>query len=721
MKKMKLHSPDFTQENITKLAELFPNCITEATDEKGSIKRSIDFDQLRQELSSSIVEGSQERYQLNWPGKREALLTANAPIAKTLRPCREESVDFDTTQNLFIEGDNLDALKLLQETYLNKVKMIYIDPPYNTGKDFIYEDDFAEDTESYFERSNQRDEIGNRMVANTDANGRFHSEWLSMMFSRLKLARNLLREDGVIFISIDENEQANLKRLCEEVFGEDNFVGALIWQKSKKGDAKLVAKTHEYVLLIARSIESLLAAGIWRRKKPGADDVLAQYQIFRGQLGINHEAISASMRAWYATLAKDDPRRTHEHYRWSDERGLYFADNFAGPDDGRESRPRYDILHPKTGQSCKKPSTGWRWDENRTKDALAANPPLIHFGVDETTIPCRKSYLHLIDSEPFSSVFYRDGRAGTLELEKLVGKGTLEFPKDVETLKDFIRIVTRPKIAGSGEPLNEQNPHMARETVAKYSVIQTALQNDAPHDVILDFFSGSATTAHAVIALNAEDRGNRKFIMVQLPAPCDEKSEAYKAGYKTIAEIGKERIRRAGKKIKDELKGKDEGGRKKDEKNQELSLEDSNSSFSLDPSSLDIGFRVLKIDSSNMSDVYYSPDEVKQGDLLAQISNIREGRNEEDLLFQVLLDWGVDLSLPITREVIAGKNVFFVDGNALAACFEVGIDESFVKLLAAKHPLRAVFFDASFASDSVKINIEQIFKLISPTTEIKTI
>lgn len=730
MEKLKLHSPDFTQGNIARLAELFPNCVTEIKDEGGrkkdekgggisphpsSLRYAIDFDQLRQELSTAIVEGPQERYQLNWPGKREALLTANAPIAKTLRPCREESVDFDTTQNLFIEGDNLDALKLLQETYLNKVKMIYIDPPYNTGNDFIYEDNFADDTEAFLQKSNQKDDAGNRLVANTESNGRFHSDWLSMMYSRLKLARNLLREDGVIFISIDDSEQANLKRLCDEVFGEDNFVGALIWQKSKKGDAKLVAKTHEYVLLFARSIESLLAAGIWRRKKPGVDEVLAQYQIFRGQLGANHEAISASMRAWYATLAKDDPRRAHEHYRWSDERGLYFAADFAGPDDGRDSRPRYDIVHPKTGKPCKKPSTGWRWDEKRTNDALAANPPLIHFGVDETTIPCRKSYLHLIDSEPFSSVFYRDGRAGTLELEKLVGKGALEFPKDVETLKDFIRIVTRPKIAGGGELANEQKPHMVRESVAKYSVIQTVQQNDKPQDILLDFFSGSAATAHAVMALNAEDGGKRKFIMVQLPEPCDEKSEAFKAGYKTIAEIGKERIRRAGKKIKDEV------GRKKDEKNQELALGDSNSSFSLDPSSLDVGFRALKIDSSNMKDVYYAPDAVQQGDLLAQVDNIREDRTPEDLLFQVLLDWGVDLALPITQESIAGKKVFFVDGNALAACFETGINEEFVKTLAARHPLRAVFRDAGFGSDSVKINIEQIFKLISPTTEVKSI
>ena len=416
--------------------------------------------------------------------------------------------------------------------------MIYIDPPYNTGNEFIYSDNYHEGLDEYLRYTGQLSSDNTATSTNKDTSGRYHSNWLNMMYPRLFLARNLLREDGVIFVSIDDHEVHNLRMLMDEVFGEENFVGALIWQKSKKGDTKLVAKTHEYVLLFARSIESLLAAGIWRRKKAGADEVLAQYQIFCNQMGTNHEAISASMSAWYATLAKDDPRRAHEHYRWSDKRGLYFAADFAGPDDGRDSRPRYDILHPKTGKPCKKPSTGWRWDEKRTGEALAANPPLIHFGVDESTIPCRKSYLHLIDSEPFSSVFYRDGRAGTLELEKLVGENTLEFPKDVETIKDFIRIVTKPKITGGGELSNEKNSPMVRESAAKYSVNQAVHNNDEPRDIILDFFAGSGTTAQSVLELNNEDGGNRRFILVQLPEKTDNPQ------YPTIAHITRERVRR---------------------------------------------------------------------------------------------------------------------------------------------------------------------------------
>jgi len=640
--KMKMHSPDFTRENIAKLAELFPNCVTEIKDEGGrmkdekgggnssfnlhpsSLRYAIDFDQLRQELSSSIVEGSQERYQLNWPGKREALLTANAPIAKTLRPCREESVDFDTTQNLFIEGDNLDALKLLQETYLNKVKMIYIDPPYNTGNDFIYEDDFAEDSDAYLSRSNQKDERGNRLVANTEANGRFHSDWLSMIYSRLKLARNLLRDDGVIFISIDDGEVANLKRVCEEIFGESNFVAEFIWKKrTGSNDAKnMVSLDHDYILAFS--------------KLP--------------TFSLNGEI-------------KDSSNYKNPD---NDPRGEWARDNLTCNKTASE-RPNlaYPLTDPKTGITYQcNPNRAWAFEKERMERNIAEGKVL--FPKDGVGTPMYKRHLSELrsDKKPFSSILNTViNTVATKETRDLLGGQYFDYPKSIDLLKQL-------------------------------AFQSTSVDGD---DIVLDFFSGSATTANAVIALNLDDSGNRKFIMVQLPEVCDENGDAFKAGYKNIAEIGKERIRRAGKKIKSDNAKKD----------------------GIDK--LDIGFRVLKIDSSNMSDVFYSPDEVKQGDLLAQINNIREGRNEEDLLFQVLLDWGVDLSLPITRDVIAGKNVFFVDGNALAACFEVGIDESFVKLLAAKHPLRAVFFDASFVSDSVKINIEQIFKLISPTTEIKTI
>ena len=658
MQKLKLHSPDLTQANIDKLAaisELFPNCVTESKGADGEVKRAVDFDQLRQELSATLVEGPQERYQLNWPGKREALLTANAPIAKTLRPCREESVDFDTTQNLFIEGDNLDALKLLQETYLNKVKMIYIDPPYNTGNDFIYEDDFAEDAGSYFVRSNQKDDQGNRMIANTESNGRIHSDWMSMIFPRLKLARNLLRDDGVVLVSIDDNEVANLRKICDEVFGDENFVSQIVWQRSKKGDAKLVAKVHEYILCFAKNKEALVEAGLWRRKKDGAAEVLSQYAQFKAQFPGKHDQIRSAMQDWYRNLKDSDPRKAHKHYAWSDDRGLYFADNFAGPDDGRASRPRHDIFHPVTGKSCKKPSTGWRWDQTKTDWALAQKPIRIHFGEDETTIPNRKSYLEEISVEPYPSVFYRDGRSATMEVESLVGKGWFPFPKNTDVLAELIELVT------------------------------------GPDDLIVDFFAGSGSTGHAVWNVNEAQHSKRRFILVQVPEPTGRDE------YKTIAEISKRRLRQVSQTLHESA------GKSK-------SIE-----------SIDIGFRVLKVDSSNMKEVYYTPDTVSQDLLSDQVNNIREDRTSEDLLFQVLLDWGVDLALPISQETIAGKPVFFVDGNALAACFETGINEDFVKLLAKRAPLRVVFRDAGFANDSVKINVEQIFKLMSPGTEVKTI
>lgn len=652
MKKLRMHTPNLTDENVSRIRELFPSCVTEAQGEDGRVKLAVDFDQLRQELSESIVEGPQERYHLNWPGKREALLTANAPIAKTLRPCRDESVDFDATKNLFIEGDNLDALKLLQETYLGTIKMVYIDPPYNTGKDFIYKDDFSSNIGDYLQQSNQADS-GGRLVANTEANGRFHSDWLSMIYPRLKLARNLLRDDGAILISIDDNEADNLRKVCDEVFGEENFVGQIVWQRSKKGDSKLIAKVHEYILCYVRDKDSVLANGPWRRPKEGADQVLARYAELRASLGSNHEAIRTAMQAWYKQLPNDDPRKAHKHYNWSDDRGLYFAADFAGPDDGRESRPRHDILHPITGKSCKKPSTGWRWDEEKTKWALAQTPPRIHFGPDETTIPTRKSYLFEIDSEPYSSVFYRDGRSATLEVEELVGKGWFPFPKNTDVLTELIELVTKPD------------------------------------DIILDFFAGSGSTGHAVIKVNQAHGSKRRFILIQIP------EETGRPGYATIADITKKRLREAGKRFA------------------------SNGAIGAG----DIGFRTLKVDSSNMADVYYAPDVLDKANLDMFVDNIKPDRTPEDLLFQVMLDWGVDLALAIAKQTIQNKEVFFVDDNALVACFDAngGVDEDFVKELAKHEPLRVVFRDAGFKNSAVKINVEQIFKSLSPSTEVKCI
>jgi adenine-specific DNA-methyltransferase len=653
MDKLKMHSTSLTQDNIERIRDLFPGCVTEARAENGELNLLVDFDQLRQELAESIVEGPQERYQLNWPGKREALLTANAPIAKTLRPAREDSVDFDVTKNLFIEGDNLDALKLLQESYLGKVKLIYIDPPYNTGKDFIYKDDFSSDVEDYLQQSNQTGADGGRLVANTEANGRFHSDWLSMIYPRLKLARNLLRDDGAILISIDDNEADNLRKICDEVFGEDNFVGQIVWQRSKKGDSKLIAKVHEYILCYVRDKESVLANGPWRRPKEGADQVLAKYSELRASMGNNHEAIRTEMQAWYKQLPNDDSRKTHKHYNWSDDRGLYFADNFAGPDDGRESRPRHDILHPLTGRSCKKPSTGWRWDEEKTKWALAQTPPRIHFGPDETTIPTRKSYLFEIDSEPYSSVFYRDGRSATLEVEELIGKGWFPFPKNTDVLTELIEVVTKAD------------------------------------DIILDFFAGSGSTGHAVMKVNLAHGSKRRFVLIQLPEATG------RTGYSTIAEITKKRLREAGRKIAE----------------------------SAGPAAPDVGFRALRVDSSNMAEVFYAPDTLEKSNIDMFIDNIKPDRTAEDLLFQVMLDWGVDLALPVVKQVVQGKEVLIVDGNALAVCFDGrgGVDEALVKELAKLQPMRAVFRDAGFKDSAVKINVEQIFKLLSPVTEVKCI
>ena len=625
MEKMKLHSPNLTQENIARIRELFPSCVTEAQGEDGQLKLAVDFDQLRQELSESIVEGPQERYHLNWPGKREALMTANAPIAKTLRPCRDESVDFDTTKNLFIEGDNLEALKLLQETYLGKVKMIYIDPPYNTGNDFIYEDDFAENAEEFLKRSNQKDEEGNRLVANSESNGRFHSDWLSMIYARLKLARNMLADDGVIFISIDDGEVGNLRKLADQIFGEANFIANLIWQKkyTRANDAKWFSDNHDHILCYGKNKQ-----GMTLNMLPRNDDQLAAYSN-----PDNHQK-----GVWKATPLHAKSGTNTSEYTFNN---------------GIAWNPPIGTYRRFNDESMK------RMDENNE----------IWFGVDGKQIPSRKSFLCDVKEGvtpvtlwPYDEVGHN--HEANNELKTLGIGGLFNNPKPTRLLKRALILST------------------------------------SPEDLVLDFFAGSSTTADAVVQLNAEDGGNRKFIMVQLPEPCLKKSEAFKAGYKTIAEISKERIRRAGKKI---LEGLNSGGECHEGWNK------------------DVGFRVLKIDSSNMADVYYTPDAIEQDLLTSQTDNIKLDREPEDLLFQVLLDWGVDLSLPIRKETLQGKSVFFVDENALVACFDTGVNEELVKQLAEFEPLRVVFRDNGFVSDAVKINVEQIFKQMSPGTDVKSI
>ncbi|MCL5125799.1 MAG: site-specific DNA-methyltransferase [Deltaproteobacteria bacterium] len=619
MDKLKMHSPNLTQDNIARIRELFPGCVTEAANEDGNIRLYIDFDQLRQELSDSLIEGPQERYHLNWPGKRQALLTANAPIAKTLRPCLEESVNFDTTQNLFIEGDNLDALKLLQETYLGKVKMIYIDPPYNTGNDFIYKDNFVQNVEGFLRRSNQKDEEGNRLVANTDSNGRFHSDWLNMMYPRLKLARTLLQDDGVILISIDDGEQANLKKVCNEIFGADNFIGFFIWKSRVSEDTR--AKTglstdHEYIDCY-KNVDGSLR---------GAEKDLDKFD-----------------------NPNNDPRGP---WRNADITGLATKD--------KRPNLHYDLIDPSTGINYGCPPKGWRFDPNTMADKISEGR--IIWPNSANGRPRQKLFLNEMESifKNISSVIQTVSTSdGTRESNALLGEGAFDFPKPTRLIELFVEQVTTDQ------------------------------------STVVDFFAGSSVTANAVMNLNQRDGGNRHFIMVQLPEPCNEKSEAYKAGYKNIPEIAKERIRRAGKKI---LEGTCHENWNKD-----------------------VGFRVLKVDTSNMEDVYYTPDTIKQSQLTLLTDNIKPHRTSEDLLFQVLLDWGVDLSLPIRKEKIQGKLVFFVDENALVACFDPKVNEELVKELAKYKPLRVVFRDNGFASDAVKINVEQIFKQLSPNSEVRSI
>lgn len=660
MKKLKMHSPDMTQENIAKIRELFPHCVTEAHDENDTVTLRVDFDLLRQELSSVLVEGAQERYRLDWPGKRQALLTANAPIAKTLRPCREESVVFDTTKNLYIEGDNLDALKLLQESYLGKVKMIYIDPPYNTGKDFIYEDDFAENADEFLKRSNQKDAEGNRLVANTESNGRFHSDWLSMMYSRLKLARNLLRDDGVILVSIDDVEFPNLRKLFDEIYGEHNFIATLVWDRNRKNDAKFFSVGHEYMAIYAKNKVHLAENQIiFRGEKEGVQDIKTVFNRLCTEFGDNWPAVREGMLNFYRTIPDGDPRAPLKRFTKVDGKGPYRDDgNINWPGGGG---PRYEVRHPRTDLPCKQPTSGWRYPTpGRLWEEVEKGK--IVFGADETTVPRVRTNLFENFDQVMTSVHYSYAQTSANEFNAIFGgKRVFDNPKPINDLRRLTAYLT------------------------------------GQDDLICDFFSGSATTAHAVMQLNAEDGGNRQFIMVQLPEICNEDPQAFKAGYKTIAEIGKERIRRAGKKI---LEGECNPGWNKD-----------------------VGFRVLKVDSSCMEDVYYTPDQLTQKHLSLFADNIKADRRErpEDLLYQVLIDWGVELHLPIKPETIQGKKVFFVDENALAACFDSGITGAFIQELAKREPLRAVFRDAGFASDDVRINAEQIFKQLSPHTEVKVI
>ena len=615
MDKLKMQTVNKADENFKKLAGMFPNAVTETIDEHGEVIRAIDKDVLMQEISCKVVDGNEERYQFTWPDKKKSVLLANAPIDKTLRPCRGESVDFENTENLYIEGDNLEVLKLLQETYLGKVKMIYIDPPYNTGNDFVYEDDFAQGIGEYLDNSGQFDDEGNRLVKNLDSNGRFHTDWLNMIYPRLKLAKDLLTEDGVIFISIDDNEKDNIKKVCDEIFGQQNFFSCVSWHRNyaSANDSKTFSNVIDYVLIYRKS------------------------NLFVRNL-----------------LPRTEKQNVLYKYDSNDGKGRWRSDNLSV----RTYSANYDypITNPNTGVVYNPPS-GRSWITNRETMQKWIDENRVFFGQKGDGAPQLKRYLSEVQDGVIPTTYWSYDDCGhndeaRKEIKELFKKPPFDSPKPTRLLLQILKLAT-----------NKDN-------------------------LILDFFSGSATTAHAVMKLNAEDGGHRKFIMVQIPEVTDEKSEAYKAGYKNICEIGKERIRRAAKKIAEE--------------NPEAKF--------------DGGFRVLKCDSSNMKDVYYNPSEYEPSLFSKLEDNIKEDRTPEDLLFQVMLDLGILLSSKIEETTIAGKKVFNVENKYLIACFDNDVTEEVVTEIAKRKPYYFVMRDSSMASDSVATNFEQIFASYSPDT-----
>lgn len=653
MDKLRMQTANKADDNFKKLAAMFPNAVTETINESGEVVRAIDKDVLMQEISCTVVDGNEERYQFTWPDKKKSVLLANAPINKTLRPCREESVDFDTTENLYIEGDNLEVLKLLQETYLGKIKMIYIDPPYNTGNDFVYEDDFAQSTDEYLANSGQFDEDGNRMVQNTESNGRFHTDWLNMIYPRLRIAKNLLAGNGVIFISIDDNEIENMKKLCDEVYGATSFVAQLVWEKKKKGSflSKSITNVKEYILVYCKNIDG-----------------------FEGLIGeINDEeetypCINAVNKRELRTI----PAGIESKYRDKD----FFMPKGSEISDTTMSIVLHSDLVIKNGVLAEELTLegNWRYSQAAMKEYALKKELYITRDlylrriVRETRYKTMKDLLsrvgedteiahtEMVDTKNLNSSGWGSNEDADEELRLIFGiQKLMDYPKPVRLLLKLL-----------------------------------ASYRGSDDYIVLDFFSGSATTAHATIKLNAQDGGKRKFIMVQLPELTDEKSPAYKAGYKTICEIGKERIRRAGAKIKEEA--------------------------GLAAQNLDTGFRVLKCDTSNMKDVYYNPAEYEVNMFSRLEDNIKEDRTPEDLLFQVMLDLGVLLSGKIEESTIAGKKVFNVEDNYLIACFDSDVSEETIKAIAKQKPYYFVMRDSSMASDSVATNFDQIFATYSPDT-----
>lgn len=643
MDKLKMQSSDVVSENIKYIAERFPNCLTESKDEDGKPVQVIDFDQLRQELSKEIVEGPEERYQFTWPEKRNAIRLANAPTTDTLRPCRDDSVDFDNTQNLYIEGDNLEVLKLLREDYLNKVKMIYIDPPYNTGSDLVYNDDFAQTSQEYVHNSGQEDEEGNRLVTNSESNGRFHTDWLNMIYPRLKVAKDLLTEDGVIFISIDDNEVENLKKICNEIYGENNFVAILNWRRSGgRQDSKYYAIIHEYILCFAKNISNFEAGE----------------EIKSGEV--------------YPHFDKDKQRyyKTQLLRKWGSNSLRENRPNLYYPIKGPNNEEIYPTIYQASANSdlgFVKIQGCWRWSASNLAQAQADGRIEFQKNKFGEWVAYEKIFAPDEGEENTKkfTTWIDDVSNGTDSIKQLFDKSIFDYSKSANLVIRFLKMAN--------------------------------IQED---DIVLDFFSGSATTAHAVMQLNSEDGGNRKFIMVQLPELTDEKSEAYKAGYKNICEIGKERIRRAGKKIKEELAAKQKkAGLFDDDK---------------ENNKLDTGFRVLKLDSSNMNDVYYTPNDFSEKTLFDE--NIKTDRTDEDLLFQTMLELGIELSAKIEKKQIADKDVYVVSDGYLIACFDTKVNEEIIKEIAKLKPYYFVMRDSSLETDNVADNFDQIFDEYSKDT-----
>ncbi len=644
MEHLKLITQNGTQANIDAIGKLFPNCIMETTDAEGHYKLAINFDKLRLELSNEIIDDKDERYEFVWPEKKKAILLANSPINATLRPCRKNSVNFDSTENLYIEGDNLDVLKCLKETYLKKVKVIYIDPPYNTGKDFVYQDNFTESISDYIEKSGEFDSQGKRLVQNMESSGRFHTQWLNNIYPRLKIARDLLADDGVIFISIDDHEVDNLKKVCNEIFGESNFIGQLILKTATDNNPSQINIEHEYMICYARN---KFIQKNWTRQSEAAERIVEQYRLLKGK-GWNNEEIQKELRKWIKANKDNLPQVTH--YNNVDDKGVYSSSsNSSNPHPGGYM---FDIIHPLTGKACPKPANGWRWPE-KTFWAYDQEGN-IEWGIDETTQPHVKKRIET-SVEYLRTLIYEDNRATTKMLADLFdGHKIFDNPKPVGVLARILEFVT------------------------------------GDNDLVLDFFSGSASTAHALMQLNAKDGFKRRFIMVQVPEETDKKSEAFKCGYKTICEIGEERIRRAAKKIKLET-GAD----------------------------IDYGFRVLKLDSSNMQDVYYTPKDVNQGQLDIFADNVKPDRSGEDLLFQCMLELGATLDSKIERIELSGKELFNVADGYLVACFDSDITDEVVTAIAKMQPQYAVLRDASLKNDAIATNFEQIFKTYSKGTNTK--